>query len=445
MHQHTTIILYTHLEYRQTPFVGQCYQNLSVKAIPGFEENGIDDELLGLMADSLTLFGLSEANLGASEENSLDPRNIPLQAASPAQMPTTLPLECTVCGQSVQDDNIIGVEDVRALHLQCCRDSPPPTYSSESLYHRRLKSVTGAGGLLCRDDVPFSADGRSSPHDPGNTLPMELWEMVIDLLIDEPAALISCAFVCKSWYSRCRTYLSQGVLQLNTHYDVLRLSRYIRAHRAFANRVLVTVRGGTDGSLSHLPTFTALLAGRMPCLESLQVEQGVWRTGMTDIDFFTRMASFASISRLTLNAITLPSTSIFAQLVCSLEQLEELYLIDVRICKKQTRAQLHLPLTCRSKLCHLTVTGPQVHDLVEFFTAANLAKRLVDLTLHVGFVSYRRIVWLDAGAYHGLLAACQSLRNLHLQYRDGEDTQVKDDAVDNILRASSTKSSARVG
>ena len=430
----TTTILHTHLERRQNPFNGRRSGYLSVGAIPGSEENGIDNELLTLMLDSLMLSNSCEAYLEASGEISLDTQTTSLQAGSLHLMSPTLPLECTICGESVQDDNSARVEDGSALHLQCCLSSPPPSYSSGSSSHPRSNSATGVRSIPYRDSAQILVQG---PHNLGNTLPIELWEMVIDALVDEPAALITCAFVCKFWYSRVRTYLSQGVLQLNTHRDVFRLSKYVQAHRAFASRELVTISGDPDGSLLHLPTFTALLAGRMPCLESLEVEHGVWQAGMTDIDFFTRTASFTSISRLTLNDMTFPSTSIFAQFICSFERLTELYLVNVRTVKKRTGPQLYLPLTCRSKLCHLAVTGPQVHDLVEFFTTAGLADKLVHLTLHVGYVGYRRIVWLDAGAFHNLLAACHSLHALHLQYRDDDDTEAKDGDADNILGASS--------
>ncbi|EPT02982.1 hypothetical protein FOMPIDRAFT_1099718, partial [Fomitopsis schrenkii] len=161
------------------------------------------------------------------------------------------------------------------------------------------------------------------------SLPPEVWDMVIDLLLDEPRTLIACAFVCKTWFPHCRMHLSQGVLRITSHHDVFRLSKYVRAHQAFAKRELVSICGGADRSLLHLPTFTALLAGRMPCLESLIIERGVWRNGMTDVGFFTRVASFASISRLTLNDIIFPSTSIFAQFICSFERLSELYLVNV--------------------------------------------------------------------------------------------------------------------
>lgn len=359
-----------------------------------------------------------EAKSRAREETSLDPHVTSRQAGRSGQACTTLPVECSICGQSVQDDNTIRVEDNRALHLQCCRDIPPPSYTSESSYHSALNGVQP------------SFQTRQNPGDPRSALPTELWEMIIDALVDDPKALITCASVCKSWYSRSWMQLSQGVQHLGHRRDVLRLSKYVRAHRTFANREQVTIRGGADGSLAHLPAFTALLAGRMPRLQFLEVEHGVWRTGMTDVGFFTRVASFAFISRLTLNAVTFPSTSIFAQFVCSFERLAELYLIGVRTIKNRTGPQLHLPLTCRSKLCHLTLIGPDVHDLVKFFIAGNLATRLVSLNLHIGSISCQHIVWLDAGAYHNLLSACQSIRALHLQYCDGDKTKAKDESID---------------
>ncbi|KZT67364.1 hypothetical protein DAEQUDRAFT_397811 [Daedalea quercina L-15889] len=301
-------------------------------------------------------------------------------------------------------------------------------------------SVSGAAFIHpmdhCRDHFAGRRDRHHAPAlactlSSHLSLPIELWEMVIDSLIDEPQALLACAFVCKAWFVRCRMHLTLGVLQLGHHRDVIRLSRFVRAHHAFAKREFVSIQGSTlaSKSLAHLPMFTAQLAGRMPCLESLFIEHGVWRTGMTDVGFFTRVASFTSISRLTLNDVTLPSTSIFAQLVCALGRLVELYCVNVKTVKKRSGERLCLPLTRHSRLSHLTLVGPHVHDIIEFLVDGGLAQRLSDLTLHVGHVGYQHFIHMDAVAYRELLAACWCLRVLHLRVRAAMTSAVNPDDV----------------
>ncbi|TFY54016.1 hypothetical protein EVJ58_g9112 [Rhodofomes roseus] len=156
----------------------------------------------------------------------------------------------------------------------------------------------------------------------------------------------------------------------------------------------------------------------MPHLGSLFIEGGVWWTGMTDDGFFTRVASFASVVRLSLNDVTFPSTTVFARFVCALEQLEELYCVNIKTVKKRTGRELFLPLRHSSKLSHFTLVGSQVHDIIDFVVASGLSQRLTDLCLHVGSVDYRSFAHLDAVAYRDLFSACWSLRTLHLQLRD---------------------------
>ena len=370
---------------------------------------------------------------------------------------STSPLECPVCQRYVQEESIVRVRNGRVVHLECCRDSPPPSYalsdtasshgcpySTWSCLHHPERSIstlntletdmsshscvtspsTSSLLLECHDTHPETGDHHCITHLPTYpnraSLPPEVWDMIIDYLLDEPRTLISCAFVCKTWFPRCRKHLSQSVVRVASHHDVLRLSAYVRAHHTFAKREFVTIRGGADRSLSHLPTFSALLAGRMPRLESLVVECGVWRYGMTDAGFFTRVASFASISRLTLNDVSFPSTSIFARFVFSFERLVELYLINVSTVKKYTGRQLLLPLTNHSRLLYLNLVGSQVHDLVELFTVSGICGKLRSLALHVGSASFLAI---DASSYRNLLSACRSLRALHLTFRDTAATK----------------------
>ncbi|KAH9832580.1 uncharacterized protein C8Q71DRAFT_260108 [Rhodofomes roseus] len=392
---------------------------------------------------------------------------------------------CTACQQAVQEDSIVRVRNNRIVHLECCRDSPPPSYdathSSLNATPRDLamlespfahSDVCGSNGFYPRrprllpglmrspnfsvfapfNPSPDRTESSTSPvrrpssifPSPGShsaevancyghccaptgtnhwppyhtCLPVEVWEDILSLLLDEPEALLACAFVCKAWYACCRQHLSLGVLQLRHHSDVIRLSRYVRAHRAFAGREFVTIQGGVGRSLLHLPTFTALLAGRMPHLGSLFIEDGVWWTGMTDDGFFTRVASFASVVRLSLNDVTFPSTTVFARFVCALEQLEELYCVNIKTVKKRTGRELFLPLRHSSKLSHFTLVGSQVHDIIDFVVASGLSQRITDLCLHVGSVDYRSFAHLDAVAYRDLFSACWSLRTLHLQLRD---------------------------
>ncbi|KAH9930307.1 uncharacterized protein B0H18DRAFT_994309 [Fomitopsis serialis] len=431
----------------------------------------IDNGLQGLAEDASRLFEF----LGAAQQV---PESGSSQDVIPSQASTTqgVPMVCVACQQAVQEDSIVRVRDGRIVHLECCLDSYPPSYSSTCPTSDRQISFSEPSPMCSTPCTPASLDtgwARSSSwsipsllipdarnatrppwllsthtspltsylprtrrvegpniRDPYSTapfaclapsdisLPIELWEEIIDSLLDEPEALLACAFVCKAWYARCRMHLSLGVLQLGHRRDVVRLSRYVRAHRAFARREFVTVQGDAGRSLSHLTAFSAQLAGRMQRLESLYIEHGVWRTGMTDVGFFTRVASFTSVVRLTLNDVTFPSTSIFAQFVCALEQLVELYCINSKTMKKRTGQQLFLPLRRSSRLAHFTLVGSQVYDIIGFFIASDLAAKLTDLTLHVGYVGYRHFMHLDAVAYRELLCACRSLRALHLQSRD---------------------------
>ncbi|EPS99565.1 hypothetical protein FOMPIDRAFT_1099805, partial [Fomitopsis schrenkii] len=58
------------------------------------------------------------------------------------------------------------------------------------------------------------------------------------------------------------------------------------------------------GSVPHLGAFAAMLAGRVPNVTSLAIEDAVWTVGATRPDDFTYFVAFRSVDTLVLDGVT---------------------------------------------------------------------------------------------------------------------------------------------
>ncbi|PCH41670.1 hypothetical protein WOLCODRAFT_58712, partial [Wolfiporia cocos MD-104 SS10] len=166
---------------------------------------------------------------------------------------------------------------------------------------------------------------------------IEVWELVINMLRDEPRALMACELVCKRWSKRCQYFLRKlaSMSILSDQKEVVVWAKTIHAMSRHGHRVKrVHISGDTEHkdntrSLSHLGTFTAMLAGCLPNLRELFIKYGHWYAGTIHGNVFLHFTAFSGIVDLRLLDVTFPSIATFGRLICSLRSLCELKLENV--------------------------------------------------------------------------------------------------------------------
>ncbi|PCH39683.1 hypothetical protein WOLCODRAFT_141364 [Wolfiporia cocos MD-104 SS10] len=163
--------------------------------------------------------------------------------------------------------------------------------------------------------------------------PIELWELILDFLWDEPAALVACTTVCTDWHPRSKLLLknldSSNAHELSNPEDVRRLAKLLHAmpfKRQTSRRVRITGNPAASGSLAHIAAFAASLVEKFPSVYSLEIHNGSWRPGSIQLTSALLHLSAFRIVMLDLDGITLPSITVFGRLIASLSRLKGLRL-----------------------------------------------------------------------------------------------------------------------
>lgn len=182
---------------------------------------------------------------------------------------------------------------------------------------------------------------------------MEIYEGIIDAVWPDYTTLLQCALTCRSWLPRSRYNLfSRPTLrssaQLHLFFQALRYAPVMKGPSP-ANTVekltLVTASAGV------WPTFMysacALLAGRLPHLEALQIGRPyLWRDlaqYRSQLDLSPRMAvhiaTFPTLKYLALNNVEITSFVALARVIVALPNISALCLCGV--CWKRLGSMAH--------------------------------------------------------------------------------------------------------
>jgi len=158
-------------------------------------------------------------------------------------------------------------------------------------------------------------------------LPMEVWWHVIDELVNDVDALIVCALVCRGWAERSKRLLGEPIMFYDRG-DVRQIAKLGSQdlQEVKSCRRVVIMR---HDALRTLGLFAVMFGGKMPLLRTLLVQGGwnrktKWNVGEMHVDLFHYLASFASITRLSLSIVTFPSVQTFGRLVSALPNLTRL-------------------------------------------------------------------------------------------------------------------------
>ncbi|CCM06088.1 uncharacterized protein FIBRA_08335 [Fibroporia radiculosa] len=156
-------------------------------------------------------------------------------------------------------------------------------------------------------------------------LPIEIWERVIDFLAEDihgissgtDDALNRFATVCRAWEPRCRFHLYRNV-RMHDKGQVSGIAKMIRKHRYLQNAIHLVHFDRMDA----MGLFATMMVRKLPSLQMIGIRGPTeWKSGLMHADVPMFLATFTSITRLSLKWVTFPSVVVFGRLVCALPNL----------------------------------------------------------------------------------------------------------------------------
>ncbi|TFY54517.1 hypothetical protein EVJ58_g8819 [Rhodofomes roseus] len=226
-----------------------------------------------------------------------------------------------------------------------------------------------------------AASGASSQDDPAPRLPTEICGRIIDHVAAELnlyhrylvgnsdlLALQSCALVCRDWYFHTWYHLRRRVI-LRDRNDVRSLSRTLRERprlRGIVQQIVISGQiSGQRSLIQQLGTFAAMLAGKLPELSRISIEDAEWPVGLMRVEDFGYLAAFDLVHTLTIADVTVSSIAHLARLISALPALRELYCFNVDCSQKHPVSPVSLPLNSASlKVLEVRWVAPAVEDLL---------------------------------------------------------------------------------
>jgi len=236
-------------------------------------------------------------------------------------------------------------------------------------------------------------------------VPLEICEEIINLVamhIDEAVwfpeqdpwrrTLLSCALVCRAWHYHSHPYLQQFV-ELRDRARVMSLSKLLRDKPRLSQVVrIVAISGGpakdAPHPIPHLGTFAAMLAGKLPNVFTLRLENAEWLVGSVPLDIIRYLATFPSITTLELRGVDFTAISQLVQLISALPALRWLKINRV-LCK-----QTHLDMPMRLPL--------NAHRLECIDMWWNTAPAILDFLIRVSSAARLRVLGIRVDEYDAL-------------------------------------------
>ncbi|KAH9915659.1 uncharacterized protein B0H18DRAFT_92830 [Fomitopsis serialis] len=240
-------------------------------------------------------------------------------------------------------------------------------------------------------------------------LPVEVCERIVDhvamglniqyrIIKGEPhlTTLTSCALVCQDWYFLTWYHLRQRI-HLRDRKDVLSLSKTLRAKPRLREVIQqVIILGASPGErqpIRHLGTFAAMLAGKVPMLWRITIEDAEWTIGLVRREDIGFLGVLSYINTVRISNVTLSSVAQLSHLVSALPRLRKIWCIYVDCVQKQRVSPASLPLNC-ANLDDLQVrrVAPAVEDLFVQISRASRKPDFAGREFHIcrnGCAQYR--------------------------------------------------------
>lgn len=282
--------------------------------------------------------------------NPLHPNNVPARYAQCAQCDyvrfTCIP--APICRVSMHGSSYnpvsLGAATATTLHDH---NSVPRAFSCsrEWFLHDHVEGHNRAARALSADVAAFVLHATMS-HPPTATLPLELFDKVIDELRGDHSTLLACALVHRSLYPHAEAVLYRTIrIESQRSYDLLvriglqqegrRLLSLVQELELVALDQEETAHGGLDPEV--LSRFLFVFAGiSLPNLYylnlvNLRVAMGALWNNVLPNPFGRMYKTFATVTDLRLQGVQFVKLRDFARFICSLSRLDTLILYDVGI------------------------------------------------------------------------------------------------------------------
>lgn len=213
------------------------------------------------------------------------------------------------------------------------------------------------------------------------SLPIEIWEHIIDYMSGDYHSLTSCSMVCRDWRPRSLFRLPTRIT-VHTRDDVLRLAMQKGTMWKGPEQVCIhALHHGHDRRIPHFALFSIMLAGRWKRTRQLSIHSADWRAQDMLPNVFLGLATFEFVTHLSLHNVSLPSIVIFRRLVCSFPMLQHLscrklaFSVEHRVdCLRSSK------YTVSKKLTRLYIGGgASCVGIMNTLTAANACSSLQDV------------------------------------------------------------------
>lgn len=218
------------------------------------------------------------------------------------------------------------------------------------------------------------------------SLPIEIWEHIIDYMSGDYHSLTSCSMVCRDWRPRSLFRLPTRIT-VHTRDDVLRLAMQKGTMWKGPEQVCIhALHHGHDRRIPHFALFSIMLAGRWKRTRQLSIHSADWRAQDMLPNVFLGLATFEFVTHLSLHNVSLPSIVIFRRLACSFPMLQHLscqklaFSVEHRVdCLRSSK------YTISKELTRLYIGGgASCVGIVNTLTAANACSSLQDVDFQYG-------------------------------------------------------------
>ncbi|CCM00865.1 uncharacterized protein FIBRA_02911 [Fibroporia radiculosa] len=212
-------------------------------------------------------------------------------------------------------------------------------------------------------------------------LPVELWEKVIDCVADDwmgayrdnevyEARLLTLGRVCRGWYSRCRFRAQERLDVRDTDKSqVYRLIKVLNKHPERCRPIKAVSFDWWNESVAVFGTFAICMAQKLPRVELLRFENGVWVVGQLHTQIFLHVTlAFGSVTILDFFSVKFPSAVVFGRLVRALPRLASLYCHQVHF---EKRCDVASTVWVRHPLRLDTVDLHNSNDVIDFLASSD--------------------------------------------------------------------------
>lgn len=247
------------------------------------------------------------------------------------------------------------------------------------------------------------------------TLPIEIWERIIDFLWYHMHSIRACSLVCRAWQTRS-AFLLGAIWAFNEASGVVEYEKLVRRTKGGLDSVSLVLFGSyrplhEPSNLGSLQAFATMFAGKLQGLHTMRIISARWQSHLMQPDISLCLSSFSAVTELCLERVVFSSAQIFGNLLFSLRNIAVLKCHTVELMSEVGDDSTpfsggHLMLK------RLDLDGEGMNAIIDFFEYMGLLTAVE--TLSLGKATPLRSKDVTQESLHRLLlAVAPSLRHLY--------------------------------